>query len=165
MPSILLKKRWLLILLTQDFNIDPKVEKATCCQVHWQGSPARCRHCVWNIPFHILKIFLDIPDHTFDDVIQPSHPLSPSVFPSNRDVSCELALRIKCPTNYSFSSTSSCWRVSVCWCNDICQGESSWELIITHELWRLLLCIDLLIMEYFSSMETCRRKDDKHWYI
>ena len=65
MPSILLKKCWLLILLTQDFNIDPKVEKATCCQVHWQGSPARCGHCGWNIPFHILKIFLDIQNHTF----------------------------------------------------------------------------------------------------
>ena len=36
------------------------------------------------------------------------------------------------------ASASSCWRVSVCWCNDICQGDSSWELIITHELWRLL---------------------------
>ena len=57
---------------------------------------------------HDLLEFAQIHVYWVNDVIQPSHPLSlplllPSVFPSIRVFSNELALHIRCPKYWSFS--------------------------------------------------------------
>ena len=59
------------------------------------------------VPHHLLK-FAQVYVHCISDAIQPSYPLTPSsplpsIFPSIRDFSNELAVRIRWPKYWSFS--------------------------------------------------------------
>ena len=69
--------------------------------------PMDCSTPGFPVPHDLLE-FAQIHVYWVNDVIQPSHPLSlplllPSVFPSIRVFSNELALHIRCPKYWSFS--------------------------------------------------------------
>ena len=96
----------------------PIINHQLCCLVA-QSFPTLCdlMDCSRQVSsvLHYLLKFAQIHVHGVGDAIKPSHPLSPpfllpSVFPSVRVFSNELALRIRWPEYWSFSfniSTSS----------------------------------------------------------
>ena len=103
--------------LTQNKNLVPVVLYYTsafpiiCCSVA-KSRLTLCNPMDRSTPgfpvFHCLPEFAQIQVHWVGDAIQPLHPLSPpsplpSVFPSVKVFSSELALRIKWPKYWSFS--------------------------------------------------------------
>ena len=77
-----------------------------------QSCPALCDPMDWSMPglpvHHQCPEFTQTHVHRIGDAIQPSHPLwppspPPSILPSIRDFSNELALHIKWPNYWSFS--------------------------------------------------------------
>ena len=86
-----------------------------CCSVA-QLWPALCDPMNCSTPgfpvLHYLQEFAQTHVHWVDDLIQPSHPLSPpclvaSIFPSIRVFSNELAFHIRWPSYWSFSISPS----------------------------------------------------------
>ena len=70
--------------------------------------PMDCGMLGFPVPHHLPE-FAQVHDHCIGDVIQSSHPLLllPSIFPSIRVFSNELALHIRWPKYGSFSFSSS----------------------------------------------------------
>ena len=69
--------------------------------------PLDCNTPGLSVPYHLLKLD-QVHVHCISDVIQPSHPLAPSsplpsVFPSIRDFSTQLAVHIRWQKYWNFS--------------------------------------------------------------
>ena len=72
--------------------------------------PMDCSTPGFPVPHHLLK-FAQVPVHCISETTQPSHPLmpstpSPSIFPSIRDLSNELAIHIRWPKYWSSALVS-----------------------------------------------------------
>ena len=94
------------------------IEEATkrcCCSVAKScptlHDPLDCSTPSFPVPYHLLE-FAQVHFHWISDAIKPSHPLFPllllpSIFPSTRVFSNELALPIRWPKYWGFTISTS----------------------------------------------------------
>ena len=120
-----------------------------------------------SVPYHLLK-FDQVRVHCISDVIQPSHPLAPfchlpSIFPSIRDFSTQLAVHTRWQKYWNFSfcispsnKYSRVISLKIDWF-DLLAVQGTFRSFLQHHsskasiLWRSAFCTVQLSQPYMTS--------------
>ena len=156
--SILLQQRFETVdqcyssVMAQSFIQQTSSVQFSCSVMSHSLRPRGLQHARPPCPHHILE-FAQVRVHCISDVVQPSHPLTPSsplpsIFPSVKDLSNESSVHIRWPKYWSFSFSISPsseysglisfkidWLISL-----LSKGRSGLFSSTTVQSWFIMLC-------------------------